>query len=31
MAMIPTAIIPIWFAGLLSLGIIGGAIYLLRE
>ena len=31
MALIPTAIIPIWFSGLLSLGIIGGAIYLLRE
>lgn len=29
--MIPTAIIPIWFSGLLSLGIIGGAVYLLRE
>ena len=29
--MIPTTIIPIWFSGLLSLGIIGGAVYLLRE
>ena len=29
--MIPTAIIPIWFSGLLSVGIIGGAVYLLRE
>jgi pimeloyl-ACP methyl ester carboxylesterase len=31
MAMIPTAIMFIWFSGLLSLGIIGGAVYLLRE
>lgn len=31
MAMIPTAVISIWFSGLLSLGIIGGAIYVLRE
>jgi pimeloyl-ACP methyl ester carboxylesterase len=31
MAMIPTAVILIWFSGLLSLGIIGGAVYLLRE
>jgi pimeloyl-ACP methyl ester carboxylesterase len=31
MAMIPTAIIFIWFSGLLSLGIIVGAVYLLRE
>ena len=31
MAMIPTAIIFIWFSGLLSLGIIAGAVYLLRE
>ncbi len=29
--MIPTSIISIWFSGLLSLGIISGAIYLLRE
>jgi pimeloyl-ACP methyl ester carboxylesterase len=29
--MIPTAIIFIWFSGLLSLGIIAGAVYLLRE
>lgn len=29
--MIPTAIIPIWLSGLLSLGIIGSAFYLLRE
>ncbi|MBC8163862.1 MAG: alpha/beta hydrolase [Roseiflexaceae bacterium] len=29
--MIPTAIIAIWFSGLFSLGIIGGAVYLLRE
>lgn len=31
MAMIPTAIILIWFSGLLSLGIIGGAVYLLYQ
>ncbi len=29
--MIPTSIIPIWFSGLMSLGIISGAVYLLRE
>lgn len=29
--MIPTAILPIWLSGLLSLGIIGSAFYLLRE
>lgn len=29
--MIPAAIIPIWLSGLLSLGIIGGAFYLLRK
>ena len=31
MAMIPTAVLPILFSGLFSVGIIGGAIYLLRE
>jgi pimeloyl-ACP methyl ester carboxylesterase len=31
MAMIPTAIIFIWFSGLLSVGVIAGAVYLLRE
>ncbi len=31
MAMIPTAVIPIWASSVLSLGIIAGAIYLLRE
>jgi pimeloyl-ACP methyl ester carboxylesterase len=31
MAMIPTAIFFIWFSGLLSLGIIAGAVYLLRQ
>jgi pimeloyl-ACP methyl ester carboxylesterase len=31
MAMIPTAVIFIWFSGLVSLGIIAGAVYLLRE
>ena len=30
MAMIPTAIIFIWCSGLLSLGVIAGAVYLLR-
>jgi predicted esterase len=29
--MIPTAILSIWFSGLLSLGIIGGGVYLLSE
>jgi pimeloyl-ACP methyl ester carboxylesterase len=29
--MIPTAVLFIWFSGLLSFGIIGGAMYLLRE
>jgi hypothetical protein len=29
--MIPTAAIFTWFSGLLSLGIIGGGVYLLRE
>jgi pimeloyl-ACP methyl ester carboxylesterase len=31
MAMIPTAIMFIWFSGLLSVGIIAGGVYLLRE
>lgn len=31
MVMVPTAIIFIWFSGLLSLGIIAGAVYSLRE